>query len=131
MNIDASLISSSFNYNNDESTIPLKDLGIGTDDSRDFFLSVKQYRDTNTYNGKYGEWITEIGCYSSESCFASVSFVSQFCIGYSKRESLVSMLVGMYRIYEITQILSHTLSSSLRTWTRYHHFEQKEQAELL
>ena len=75
MDMDASLISTSFKYDSgNECNIPLEDLGIGTDDSRHFFLFVKQYRDTNTDNSCNGERITEIGCYSSESCFASVSF---------------------------------------------------------
>ena len=92
MGMDALLNSSSFNYNNNESKIPLDELVIGTDNSKYFLLFVKQYSDTNTFNGCNGEWITEIGCNSSENYFCRSVFVSRLYIDFSKQESLVQWL---------------------------------------
>ena len=54
--VDASLISTSFKYDsNNECTLLLKDLGIGTVDNEDFFLHAKRYREVINETRRYGE----------------------------------------------------------------------------
>ena len=93
--VDASLISTSFKYdNNNECTLLLKDLGIGTVNNEGFFLHAKRYREVINETGCYGEWTSKIGCYSSVQCFESVTVVSRFHIAFEdeKRESLIEWL---------------------------------------
>ena len=59
--VDASLISTSFKYDsNNECTLLLKDLGIGTVDNEDFFLHAKRYRkviNLPSYNNEFtSQW---------------------------------------------------------------------------
>ena len=88
IDVDASLIRTSFQYgNNNESKVLLENLGLGTEDNKGFFLLVKRHR-----GGPYEEWKAEIGCYNSESICQLVKTVSRFNIGYSNQESLVQWL---------------------------------------